>query len=84
MEVVKAKAASAEEEVQKLNKVNQGLRDVISRLEREKVMLDGRAKTAAREAQVNLKSAMIITLPCDICQFESMINFSIEKVYDIS
>lgn len=52
VEGVKAKLATTEEEVQKLTKVNQGLRDVVSRLEREKLMLDGKVKTAAREAQV--------------------------------
>ena len=56
VDLVKAKLSTAEEEVSKLSKANQGLRDVISRLEREKLMLDGKVKTAAREAQASTSS----------------------------
>ena len=52
IENIKAKLFTAEEEVAKLSKANQGLKDVITRLEREKLMLDGKVKSATREAQV--------------------------------
>ena len=55
IENIKAKLFTAEEEVAKLSKANQGLKDVITRLEREKLMLDGKVKSATREAQVRVR-----------------------------
>ena len=51
-EALRAKIANADEEVSRLSKSNKSLRDVVSRLEREKLILDGKVKTAARDAQI--------------------------------
>ncbi len=47
MEAAKKKLDEADEEVSKLSKSNKGLRDIVTRLEREKMVLESRAKAAA-------------------------------------
>ena len=44
IEVLKEKLKDADAEVSKLSKSNNSLRDMVSRLEREKLMLENRAK----------------------------------------
>ena len=54
IEVLKGKLTDADTEVSKLSKSNNSLRDMISRLEREKLMLENRAKGGRSSVKSNL------------------------------
>lgn len=48
LETMRKRLNEANEDVSKMSKTNQGLREMVNRLEREKVILDNRAKAAQR------------------------------------
>ncbi len=48
VEVLKSKLSDADGEVSKLSKTNKSLRDLVTRLEREKLMLETRAKSSSK------------------------------------
>lgn len=59
VEQVKKKLASADEEVCKLTKANSSLKEIISRLEREKLTLEGKAKAAAKASPDKSKLSLL-------------------------
>jgi len=54
METLKSKLADADSEVSKLSKTNNGLREMVSRLEREKLIMENRAKPRGRSVKDNI------------------------------
>ncbi|TRY62027.1 hypothetical protein TCAL_01502 [Tigriopus californicus] len=59
VEQVKKKLAVSEDELSKLNKANSSLKEIISRLEREKLTLESKAKAAAKASPDKSKLSLL-------------------------
>jgi predicted RNase H-like nuclease (RuvC/YqgF family) len=59
VELLKSKLTDADGEVSKLSKANKSLRDIVSRLEREKLMLENRSKSAGGKTSARANIADI-------------------------